>query len=65
MAAYGAYSQEQTYSAADVRDIVQYARIRGIRVLPEIDAPAHVGHGWQWGEEAGLGKLVVCLDKVE
>ncbi|XP_076038793.1 beta-hexosaminidase 1 [Oratosquilla oratoria] len=60
---YGAYTYRQVYYPADVRDIVQYARVRGVRVLPEFDAPAHVGHGWQWGEKDGLGKLVVCLDK--
>ncbi|MCL4159759.1 UNVERIFIED_CONTAM: hypothetical protein GTU68_059838 [Idotea baltica] len=62
MTNFGAYSPSEIYSPSDVRDIVQYARVRGIRVLPEIDAPAHAGHGWQWGEEQGLGKLVLCLD---
>ncbi|MCL4160958.1 UNVERIFIED_CONTAM: hypothetical protein GTU68_033623, partial [Idotea baltica] len=62
MADFGAYSPSQVYTPSDVKDIVQYARVRGIRVLPEIDAPAHAGHGWQWSEEQGLGKLVLCLD---
>ncbi|RQM22430.1 hypothetical protein B5M09_008103 [Aphanomyces astaci] len=33
-----------------------------IIVIPELDAPAHVGAGWQWGHAAGLGDLVVCYD---
>jgi hypothetical protein len=41
------------YSAETVREVVEYARLRGVRVLPEFDAPAHVGNGWQWGEAAG------------
>ncbi|KAJ8975881.1 hypothetical protein NQ317_015214 [Molorchus minor] len=44
---YGAYSPSKIYSQSDVEDIIQYARERGIRVMPEFDAPAHVGEGWQ------------------
>lgn len=29
----------------------------------EIDSPAHMGYGWQWGKEAGYGDMVVCLGK--
>ena len=37
--------------------------MRGVRVVPELDAPAHSGNGYQWGEEEGLGKLAVCVNK--
>ncbi|XP_047476538.1 chitooligosaccharidolytic beta-N-acetylglucosaminidase-like [Penaeus chinensis] len=63
MAYYGAYGSRFIYSTADIRNLVEYGRIRGIRVLPEFDAPAHVGNGWRWGEEQGLGKLAVCVNR--
>ncbi len=31
----------QYYSQVDIRDLVSYARARGIRVIPEIDSPGH------------------------
>uniref|UniRef100_A0A182QJN0 Beta-hexosaminidase n=1 Tax=Anopheles farauti TaxID=69004 RepID=A0A182QJN0_9DIPT len=45
--AYGAYSRRDVYTADDVRDLVQYALARGVRIIPELDAPAHVGEGWE------------------
>lgn len=62
-AQYGAYAPEKVYKIADIRNIVRYARIRGIRVILEIDAPAHAGLGWQWGRDKGFGNLAVCVNQ--
>lgn len=44
---YGAYRPDKVYTPENIKDIVEFARVRGVRVLPEFDAPAHVGEGWQ------------------
>lgn len=49
MARWGAYSGNEIYTPEDVKELSTYARIRGVRVLVEIDSPAHAGAGWQWG----------------
>ena len=46
MSATGAYSPNHVYTHDDVRNIVQYAMERGIRVIPEWDTPGHVDMGW-------------------
>ncbi|EDX17443.1 GD16914 [Drosophila simulans] len=63
MQRYGAYSSSQTYSRQDALNLVKYARLRGIRILIEIDGPSHAGNGWQWGPAAGLGNMSVCLNQ--
>ncbi|KAL5001624.1 glycoside hydrolase superfamily [Aspergillus recurvatus] len=42
-----AYSVRETYSHDDLRSVVAYARARAIRVIPEVDMPAHSASGWQ------------------
>ncbi|CAH0590118.1 unnamed protein product [Chrysodeixis includens] len=59
---YGAQTPGDVYTPDDVRLVVRRARLRGIRVLIEIDAPAHVGYAWNWGPTAGLNDFVVCLN---
>jgi hexosaminidase len=41
LAQMGAYSPRAIYSEASVRDIVQYAYKRGVKILPEVDVPGH------------------------
>lgn len=37
----GAYSQKHTYSQDQIKYLIDYARLLGIRVLPELDSPGH------------------------
>lgn len=43
----GAYSPSQVYYPSDIREIVEYGRVRGVRILPGFDAPGHVAEGFQ------------------
>ncbi|KAK9891914.1 hypothetical protein WA026_017398 [Henosepilachna vigintioctopunctata] len=62
MTRYGAYSPSAIYKYEDIKHLIQYGLYHGVRVFLEMDAPAHAGYGWQWGPEAGLGDLTVCLN---
>ncbi|KZS17103.1 Beta-hexosaminidase subunit beta [Daphnia magna] len=60
---YGAYSSAKVYRPEDIKELVHYATVRGVKIVPEFDAPAHVGSGWEWGERAGMGQLALCVNK--
>ena len=55
----GAYDPLAAYSKADLREVVAYAKSRGVRVMPEFDVP---GHG-SWG--AGRPELMGCADVLD
>lgn len=62
LAEYGAYSGNDVYTPEQVRALSRRARLRGIRILIEVDVPAHVGRAWKWGPSHGLGDLVYCVE---
>ncbi|KAK9762947.1 Glucosamine-6-phosphate isomerase (Glucosamine-6-phosphate deaminase) (GNPDA) (GlcN6P deaminase) [Basidiobolus ranarum] len=54
----GAYNAEWVYDERTVRDIVRYAKERGIRVMPEYDIP---GHSYSWG--IAMPEIVSCMNR--
>ncbi|KAI6243964.1 Beta-hexosaminidase [Aphelenchoides fujianensis] len=53
----GAYSPNHVYSKSVVQEILDHAKMRGIRVMVEFDTPGHMG---AWKGELGL--LAECRD---
>ena len=52
------HGQPQTYSVDGLKDIIQYAGERGVRVVPEIDMPGHASSGWQQVDAS----ILACKD---
>ena len=58
MADFGAYSPDQVYTSQIVSELLDYGIARGVRILPEVDGPSHVGAGWQPHDPS----FVLCLE---
>ncbi|KAG0099310.1 hypothetical protein BGZ93_008145 [Podila epicladia] len=57
LTAKGAERADRIYSIEDVASIIRYGEERGIRILPEFDAP---GHTASWGR--AYPNITVCVD---
>ncbi|XP_010557048.1 PREDICTED: beta-hexosaminidase 2 [Tarenaya hassleriana] len=57
LAAKGSYGPDMVYTPEDVRKIVQFGFEHGVRVLPEIDTPAHTG---SWAE--AYPEIMTCAN---
>lgn len=53
-----AYGSRDIYTTAAIRDLVAYARARGVRIIPELDMPAHAAAGWKQVDPG----IVACAD---
>eukprot|EP00039_Didymoeca_costata_P008872 m.117984 g.117984 ORF g.117984 m.117984 type:complete len:562 (-) comp14267_c0_seq2:2181-3866(-) len=49
----GAFSETAIYNLTDLKNIVQYGKVRGVRIVPEFDMPGH-GSWWMGMPELNL-----------
>ncbi|KAA8906844.1 hypothetical protein TRICI_005083 [Trichomonascus ciferrii] len=55
---FDAYSNREIYTTQDVKQLVRYAYVRGVRVVPELDIPGHSSAGWRQIDP----EIVTCAD---
>lgn len=54
-------TNSEVYSQADIHDLVTYANVRGVRVIPEFDTPGHSGGFCNHLNSAGI---VCCENQI-
>lgn len=53
-----AYSESEVYTPADIKELVEFAAARGVRIIPEIDMPGHASSGWKQIDTS----ILSCID---
>ena len=53
----GAFSKESVYTQDEIKEIVRYAMVRGVRVIPEIPTP---GRTQSWTKSTKFEELLQC-----
>lgn len=60
MVKHTAFSEEEIYTAEDMKDLIKYANDRGIKIIPEVDIPGHIR---SLGNDPSKKHLLTCYDK--
>jgi len=55
----GAFTRRELYTVQDIKNLIQYAKARGVRIIPEIDVP---GHSRAIGKHQPLNDIVTCYN---
>jgi hexosaminidase len=55
-------SADKVYSQLDIRDLIVYASLRGVRLIPETDTP---GHARSFGLAPEYSGIVACADVLD
>jgi hypothetical protein len=50
----GAFDQKHVYNPSDIAGLVNYAKMRGVMIVPEFDSPGHTFPSWGRGGPADL-----------
>ncbi|KAI9293413.1 hypothetical protein K502DRAFT_325348, partial [Neoconidiobolus thromboides FSU 785] len=56
----GAIFPDQTYSFAEIAELIEYGLDRGVRIIPELEAPAH-----SYAIGKAYPEVAVCMDDLE